>query len=816
MNSRYAFVLLVLVFACVGWAQIGPAITHTPVATAVAGQPVTINFETSLSTTDVTRAVVAYRISGSGSYTENDLMASGNRYMGEIPGSAVTEKGLEYFVFITTASGTRHTSPPSSDPVPASPFSVAVRASGSAQAGTVTFQIVSPDPNEPANADEEIVVAIAVLGGTLDIATVKLELDGAAVTRWANITPELISFLAKDLGSGKHEIRVSGNTPTGYAIPAVAVSFKAVKALDVSRARSPIVFNGNAWSETRYEEIQQPSTTTPGDVTGEVKWWQREQVQFNGRYGALDFGGRFYVTNEEQKIEQPRNRYQVWFGMKWWKLGLGDNNPDYTPLTLSGKRVRGLQFELHGGPAHLEVVHGYTDKAIEVYGTSTRHSFARELTGFRNWYGNRDGSKGGLTIVKVRDDRYSINKDSAKTRGVNPIENLVIGGDLQLAFDQSRILFTVEGATSLYNRDIGPGAISKDSLENLPGAPSMPFDPLDYEKWFVLNQNLVPLNPSEKTSIAYTAGLQLNYFQNLFRLKFRSTGSAFYALGSPYTVQDDAGLSFSDRIRLLNNRLYLTIGYETARNNLDNNSATGTVKSGMINFDVSYYPTQEYLPDVSLSFRNSNRKNDVDTVSTFINTTVTPNDTTVNDNRVKESFNAMTFYVAKSFRFANYDHSASLTLNNFKRDDKYSRSGGSPYNAVSNVMNLSWKTKWVPDLSTTLNYSNMKNENAVSVSSGTSTAYTNESTTFSTIGIRGDKSWKKEQITAFAGVASQSASGLQKYSKLGFSLGGSYKFPYQFTARIQGDFNSTKYDNTGGSSTTIKENFAWLRLEKTF
>lgn len=791
---RIVFLLTLLLFGS-SFAQMGPAIEHTPIATATSGQTLSIQLQTSLIASEITRAVIAYRISGEATYQEIEMSGFGKEYKGTIPSNAVTDAGLEYFLFLEKGDGSREVFPPSSGLVPENPFRVSVRSVGGASG--VFFELISPEAGEALNVKDVNVISIAVVGGELDVATARLVLNDATITRFANVTPELISFIPKDLKTGANSISLSGKTTKGNDITTLQTTFKAVKVSESAVIQQPIQFQADAWSETRLEEIDQ----TGFGGKKESEWYQREQVQWRGRYGKLDFGGKVYFTNEEKKYEQPRNRYLIWLKMNWFKLGLGDNSPTYTPLTLSGKRVRGVEIGLHGRGAHLEFLSGYTDRSVEYYSTTPKFSFARELTAIRNWYGSEYGTRGGFTIVKTRDNRFSINKDSAKTHGVRPIENLVMSSDLQFAFDERRILLNTEVAWSLFNSDIGPGSVDKDSLKKLPGAPEAPIDPKDYEKYLVINQNLYPLDPRETTNIAYFTELQLNYFNNLFKFKYRNTGPAFTSMGSPFVVSDDKGISISDRIRLMDNRLYLTLGYETSENNLDENSSTGTVKNGAFNFDLGYYPTNVYLPDVSISYRGGDRKNDI-------------SDTTIAgiDNRVKETVSSTSIYLGKNFDWSGYNHNATLTMNSFDKKDKFNnRVGGSPYNAKSNLLSVSFQTAWDPTLKSTFTYSNLASENPIRISG----QYVSKSTTYSSIGLKGDKSFYTNKLQTFLGFSMLNASGQLKFDKTMISLGSAYFFPAQFAVRLQADLSNSSFD-VGGQSKTSSETFAFLRLEKKF
>jgi MYXO-CTERM domain-containing protein len=82
-----------------------PAISHTPIGNSqIAGQPVDITADI----TDgggVTAASVYYRVTGGGAYTPVSMAKiSGNTWQGQIPASAVTTAGVEYYIRATDAN----------------------------------------------------------------------------------------------------------------------------------------------------------------------------------------------------------------------------------------------------------------------------------------------------------------------------------------------------------------------------------------------------------------------------------------------------------------------------------------------------------------------------------------------------------------------------------------------------------------------------------------------------------------------------------------------------------------------------------------
>jgi len=94
--------------------------------------------------------------------------------------------------------------------------------------------------------------------------------------------------------------------------------------------------------------------------------------------------------------------------------------------------------------------------------------------------------------------------------GVNsPQDNIVIGTDLLLAFDQKRFVWKTDAAFSYLNRDITGGALTLEDMDTfLPGdtlqndtislgdmnIPLEGFpDPGDFTRIFIINENISPL-----------------------------------------------------------------------------------------------------------------------------------------------------------------------------------------------------------------------------------------------------------------------------------------------------------------------------------
>ncbi len=89
--------------------NLAPVIAHDPVTSATYGQSLLITTAVS-SECDISSVTVHYREGGKTSYTSIS-MSSGSDYQGTIPGSAITERGLKYYIQTEDIYGGIATSP---------------------------------------------------------------------------------------------------------------------------------------------------------------------------------------------------------------------------------------------------------------------------------------------------------------------------------------------------------------------------------------------------------------------------------------------------------------------------------------------------------------------------------------------------------------------------------------------------------------------------------------------------------------------------------------------------------------------------------
>lgn len=288
-----------------------------------------------------------------------------------------------------------------------------------------------------------------------------------------------------------------------------------------------------------------------------------------------------------------------------------------------------------------------------------RGTFRRKIIAGKVGFGNEQKFRFGLNAMRVQDDSTSIfnardyldilnsdvsvsnnlttaqrdslvnDPDQLEVRGgsVNPKDNIVLSTDLKMGFMDNRLRFETEGVISALNENIYGGTLTTERADELG------FD-LDREtsnlleqlSWLIIvneNMDALPLKFSEDengdlvadaffpTSIlANNSQLSYRHANNNFRLQYRWIGPNFNSLANSTVRKDVAGFTLTDRLNLLSNRIYLTIGYENLNDNVTG-TRDATTQTATYRTNVSWYPVDRTLPRVTLGLRYRSRDNDV-------------------------------------------------------------------------------------------------------------------------------------------------------------------------------------------------------------
>lgn len=393
-------------------------------------------------------------------------------------------------------------------------------------------------------------------------------------------------------------------------------------------------------------------------------------------------------------------------------------------------------------------------------------TFARKITAVRVGLGNPRYVQLGIQAMKVEDDTSSIfnvldfsdfgpNNTALLTNlssdqriellnnpellqvqggGVRPRGNFVAGADLRFGLDKNRIRFQTETVASVLNNDIYGGPL--DSLR----AADIGFEDINQSdldllsrlsRLIIINENmsLIPIrlrdfNTDSASAEAFfptsvigsNTELSFNYPRNNLSVQYRWIGPDFVSLANATIRRDVAGFTINDRIRLMQNQLFVTLGFESLYDNLANTrDATTTTNSYRTN--VSWFPVRDMLPRISGGFRFRTRSNGVGRFNpevpaglenaSVLNLSVVDGDTLTTALPRSNNTVNLNFSVTQQFRFLEMVHDASITLSSLNTRDDVFAFGDAQNQALS--FNLGTRFESIP-LSTQfgLNMNNTK------------------------------------------------------------------------------------------------------------
>ncbi|MEX0601915.1 MAG: hypothetical protein WD295_01155, partial [Bacteroidota bacterium] len=395
-------------------------------------------------------------------------------------------------------------------------------------------------------------------------------------------------------------------------------------ALESEETRLRTLVNGQL--EARNENLSFGSTS-----------YLRGDVNLVGSWRFLNFGAMTHLDNQEKPDRQPQNRFSVYTETSFLRLRYGDAYPVFPSLIASGKRVRGFTGGLALGFFNLDVSLGQTVRRIEGTLDSTRAltqseidtrpktsrllqdstyeffstgTFTRDFVAVRPSFGSGENFQLGFTWLKAKDDVGSIRY------GYPAQENVVAGTDLLLAFDNQRFKWESQASLSLQNTDITDGGFTDADYDSLEaqnpelGEQLKKIRPLA-EKIITLNENLFPTNPvgTGLPGVSFESGLTLNYLNNYIQASFFRRGAAYRSFGNDFLQTDIQGFYVSDRIRMFNNRVFLTVSYEKKS---DNTADTKEATTSFANLSTSLTVTPLGYPTFTVGYGFNDRISDLD------------------------------------------------------------------------------------------------------------------------------------------------------------------------------------------------------------
>ncbi len=566
--------------------------------------------------------------------------------------------------------------------------------------------IISPEPEEQVfSSDVVIAASFARFASQVDIKKTRIYLDTWELSRYIQKYGDFICFAPSKVPLGRHKVRLELYDKNANLIASREWFFTAIAPRGPQTLTTVFNFSGRFFAETRQEQL------LGGNLVND---YNQSGLQLQGNLGRLNFGGRVYLSNQESSHRQPVNRYSGFTRFNFWNdrflnVLFGDAYPRLNPIIMQNILLRGVHGTLFLKFLNLDVAYGTTtraiegktridtldgnvEKVIERYGT-----FRRKVLAVRPSFGAGKNFQLGFTYLRGIDDTTSIEI------GQNPQQNLAVGADLFIGLDQQRIVFEGNVNASVYNRNITGGTVEFDSLKDVIEDLDRDFYDLA-RKFITINQYLIP-----RPGLAYQARLRLRYLRNNFNILYESIDEDFYSLGQPYLLRDNRGIHIVDNINLIQNQVFITLGYRKYHNNLQE-IKTATSKNTNIYVNLSYYPLQNF-PEITIGFSNYTRNNGVpaDSINSSLNRP--------EDNKT----NAINFSTGYKFALFGLKHHFSVNMMNYQREDIYKTSENK-----SNYFAFNLRTDYQSPLQTNLEFITQE------AKSGEGTSYENnlELTTF--------------------------------------------------------------------------------------
>jgi hypothetical protein len=618
-------------------AQVSSVVLRVNAPVVSQNQPLPISVEVTPSG-NVERVFLRYREFGESEYRQQEMLMAGNSATATLAAQYVMPPYIEYYILVALSNGRSETFP--IENAESTPLKATVKP---VDPKSLEVRVLSPEQGETV-ANEDLVVAISLFYASDNVNKkgTKLFLNGVDVTAQAIFSDDVILYspatFPRPLSLGVQFLRIELYDNSGSLYHTIESNFSLSTAAAIAAEESRMRFGLNGSAEFRNEDVGATKNT-----------FVRGQLQAAGTFKSLNFGSNIFLTNEEKSDRQPQDRFMAYGDLDVLKVQLGDAFPKFPTNIVSGKRVRGVSASLLLKFFNIDFAYGETMRSIDgitlrdttfsdtnavksrpvntlqksglQYSIFQPGTFSRSFMAIRPSFGSGENFQFGLTYMNSKDKVESIKY------GLAPQENLVLGTDLLIAFDDQRFRIDAQGSLSETNRDISTGNFTDADYALLAGTndPTLtPSQRADHQKtsddlkkvanivgkFITVNENLFPLNPAGTglPGIAYDGALSLNYFNNYIRAQYYQRGAAYLSFGNEFLQADIRGLALSDRIRMLQNRVLLSLSYEQRKDNTAQ-TKVATTTYGNTNGSLTVFPAADW-PSFTLGYGVLSRSSD--------------------------------------------------------------------------------------------------------------------------------------------------------------------------------------------------------------
>jgi len=510
---------------------------------------------------EIIEAEFFYRTDGNMGFRQRSMQLINGLLKVDLEPSTITGSQLQYFVRISTLQHEQDILYPAQGmgkagyievPLVIDPTAYSTN-SGSTktnyqQTEDIDVTILSPKPGIGVQMDDAF-IAISLFYDPEDLepGSFQLVLDEEDITELADTSAYYISYNPDFILEGPHDIQLNYLTQADTFLVQQwsfnVISEEEAEIEQVEEFDNPYRPNANLELSVRNQVISE-------DITEAYSG----RFSVSGEYNLLKYSMNGYYTTQEDLRLQPQNRFGLKMQLgKWWTLDAGHIYPDMGNFTISGRRMFGVNTEVHllweniniellYGEINRKVTNLYAGIAVDTvkaggipqdttytlsYDNSGRGGFARKIMGARVGLGNAKYAQLGIQAMKVEDDTSSIfnvldyddlllgpsalyanltgldrqrlasEPDLLRIEGGSPRPkgNFVLGVDLAFALAQNKVKFKTETVASVLNEDIYGGPLNQTRAEELG------FDGIDNATYDLLNQLATILIVNENISV---------------------------------------------------------------------------------------------------------------------------------------------------------------------------------------------------------------------------------------------------------------------------------------------------------------------------
>lgn len=721
-KSTKVFLLVLILFSFnTALSQPSDVISSVSTEKVYSNQPAKISAELYQSAT-IAQILLFYKAFGSSEFLTSEMLIVGNTASAIISAENVSVPFIEYYFNILMKDGTEQIYPAGA-PFNANPFQLVVeeKYEPSLYEEIIFLSPLSSERISPTG----FFLSVSIYRASLIVnrSATKVFLDETEITNKVIISDDIIILppenLAAELSLGKHIVKVILFDTTGVEHYASNLIFEVVSAeLADDQRKKDFGYTANLAGESRHENLKNAKYS-----------FNRFTVNLSGNYGSFYSNVLLYVTSEEKPELQPQNRFLINLGSDWLKLSYGDNYPKFPSLIMDGKRLRGFSGNLMLGFFSLQASYGEINRAVEgtliktfsrsdaklgtniieidsakylqPFGEVTLATYKRQLFAVRPYFGAGETFQLGFSYLHSKDDMNTVEF------GARPKENVVLGTDLFIGIDEQRMMLKGQAAVSLMNNDISTGNLSDKLIDSLFGeGKSFGGDPGQIKtlrdiagKFITVNQFISPLNPQEFPTLAAEAMFSMNYFGNYLRATYLYRGNEFMSFGQNFTRNDIQGINIYDRLGIIQNRIFLSFGYERLNDNLQNTKISTTTFENL-DASISLFLRIDF-PNLTIGYSKYSAKNDL---------SLTDPDSIKRISYIDDITNRISFTSSYDFVFG-IRHKAMLSVLTSAREDNSLSNSDANYTSVILSLQNQWNKSLTTFFNPSINLSRISNTN---------------------------------------------------------------------------------------------------------